>query len=145
MEEFLDHIPLTEEEALGLFSKGDYPALVKKVEIKTSKAGNRCFVADIELQDRSNGNVRTVTTWFGLPYLLKHAYESAGLSSKYESAKLSNKDLEGKRVIAKVKVQEGNAEYPQPKNVIYDFVVNAQDMVGMGVTATPDFNDEISF
>lgn len=146
MEEFLDHIPLSEEEVLGLFPKGDYPAIIEKVEVKTSQAGNRCFVGTIEIMNNSTGQTRKVTTWFGLPYLLKHAYDSAGLSSKYESAKLSNKDLEGKHVIARVKIKEGNDKYPQPKNEIYDFIVNAQNMIGMKSTEIiPDFDDKIPF
>ncbi len=144
MEEFLDHIPLTEEEALGLFVKGDYPAVFQKVEVKTSKTGNRRFVADIELQNHSNGTTRIVTTWFNLPYLLKHAYEAAGMSDKYQSDKLSTKDLEGKKVIARVKVKEGNDQYPQPKNEIYDFVVTP-GLDKTPVQNTPEFDDLIPF
>lgn len=147
MEEFLDHIPLSEEEALGLFSDGDYPAFIEKMEIKVSKAGNKCFVATITLSDPVKSQKRTITKWFGLPHILKHAYDATNQSDKYLSNKLSTKDLEGKRLIARVKVLEGNAQYPQPKNEIYDFVVNPNASQKSQVIPEPEitFNDELPF
>lgn len=144
MEEFLDHIPLSEEEALGLFAAGDYPATFEKVEIKTSKAGNRCFVATIKLSDPAKSSTHIVTTWFGLPYLIKHAYESAGLSDKYNSSKLSTSDLVGKKVMAKVKISKITEQYPVPKNEIWDFVVSP-DQHKFHLDIEPPFNESIPF
>jgi hypothetical protein len=148
MEEFLDHIPLSEEDALGLYTAGEYPAVIEKMEIKVSKAGNKTFVATIKVSNPAKFSHRTITTWFGLPYLLKHAYDATGQSEKYQSNKLSTKDLEGKKLMAKVKVSKSTPEYPQPQNVIWDFVVtpnkSQSDMVS-AATSTPDFDDQIPF
>lgn len=134
MEEFLDHVPYTEEEALGLIEPGIYPAYIEKVEIKQSNSGNRFFVATVNVTD-SNKSHKVFSVWLALKHMLKHAYDSAGLEDKFKQSKLSTKDLEGKKVMVKVKLKPGNELYPNPKNEIVDFIKPENNL----------FNDEISF
>jgi hypothetical protein len=144
MEQFLDHTPLTEEEALGLLKAGNYPCYIDKVEIKTAKNGNKHFVATILVHDIEKNDTKTMITWFFMPYILKHAYDAANLSEKYQQNKLSNKDLEGKELIAKVRIKKGNDDYPQPRNEIYDFVVNNSSSK-IEIKEEVQFNDDLPF
>lgn len=139
MEQYIDHVAMTEEEALGLLPAGEYPAVFEKIEVKQAKDGKSYFVAKVNVYDPISGIQKTITQWLVFPHLLRHAYIAAGLDHEYGQPKLSTRDLESKKVIAKIRVKQGTDEYPQPKNEIQDFLAPKNNVV------SDIFNDEIAF
>jgi len=148
-EQFLDHVPLTEEEALGLLPKGTYEGYIRKVEIKPGKKdpNARYFVASVEIFP-PNGKLVTLNTWLVLPYLLKHMYDACGKEEQYKTNRLSTKDCEGFNVSVRVGKQEGTEQYPQPKNVVQDFMKLKDKPPTLTINGKPEeefYSDEVPF
>ena len=127
-EDFLDHQPLTEEQALGLLEKGDYEAWVRIVEIKTAQSGVKYFVFTMDVYDK-NGNPHTIIDWMTLPYKIKHFYEATGMEDKYQSYKLNPADCVGKNVGVRIGIQKASEKNPRTRNQIYDYIKLKHDDV----------------
>lgn len=140
-EQFLDHTPLTEEEALGILPDGDYKGFIKKIEVRQGKKdpNKSYFVANVDVFNKKGKSV-TIVTWLALDYMVKHMYDACGIPEKYNKSRLSNKDCEGKTVTVKVKIQKGNDQYPTPKNVIFDFLPLIDEK-----NKLEEFNDDVPF
>jgi|GEM_PF-4009062 len=139
IEEFLDHNPLSEMDALGLLPDGDYKAYIKKVEIKTTGSfsknpGKKYFMATLDVYGENN-RVHTLFANCVLDYMLKHMYDASGKTEKYNEKKLSVNDCVDSMVTVKVKIREGNEKYPKPKNEIWDFLPCKDE----------DLNDQLPF
>lgn len=148
IEQFLDHTPLSEEDALGLLPNGNYEGYIRKIEIKVSgNTGKSHFVTTTEIF-KPNGDLMTINTWLALPYLLKHMYDSCGKEEQYKSNKLSPKDCEGCNVMVKIGKQDGNEKYPNAKNVIQDFMKLKDKPPTLTINGKSEedfFNDPIDF
>jgi len=134
----IDYEPLTEEEALGLLPKGEYPAIIIKAENKYGRKDPSKSYVVLTVDVKGNH----LTTWCALPYMLKHAADSTGNSEKYQSKQLNLSDFVNKKCNVKIKVQEGTEQYPTPKNVIWDFVAPKR---GDENQETIEFNDSVPF
>ncbi len=118
---YIQYDVLTEEEALGLLPKGNYPATIKFAETKiSSKDPSKSYVVlTVVVHDKRDHEFKT---WCALPYMLKHAADSTGNEEKYKTKQLKLSDFSNKKCIARVKIQEGTDKYPTTKNVIWDFL-----------------------
>lgn len=138
--DFIDHEPLTEEQALGLIPKGEtVQARVEKCEIRTDKNSKKVFVHTLGIEYK--GNYYTITQWLFMPFLVKHFYESTGQADKYQEKKLAISDHVGKTVYVKIGIKEADENY-RAKNIIYDFVKAPEKKLGDGI---PDFDDPLPF
>ncbi len=122
-EQTIKHEPLSEDDASGLLPKGDYPGIIRLIEIKSGKKdpNKKYFVATVDVWDET-GRPVSLVTWLALPALLKHMYDAAGQSDKYQNSTLSTKDCEGAKVICRIKISKPTEDYPTPQNRIWDFV-----------------------
>lgn len=125
-EEFLDHEPMSEEDALGLLQDGEYKSYIRSIDIKScgpnsKNPGKKYFMATVDITD-GNGRNHTIYANCIFDYLLKHLYDSTGNQEKYKNKRLSTKDCQDKWVISKVKFKKGDDKYPKSKNEIIDFL-----------------------
>jgi hypothetical protein len=135
----IDYEPLTEEEALGLFPKGEYEAVILESKSQSGrKDPSKSFVV-LKLEVTSDKQKKEMTVWCFMPFMLKHASEATGNTEKYQNKTLKLSDFVGKRCKVKIRVKEGNDQYPSPKNEIYDFVSTKNQSESL------PFNDEVPF
>ena len=149
IEEFLDHTPVTEDEALGIMPNGVYEGYIRKMEVKPGKKdpNQKFFVATIEVFTNT-GALKTITQYLFSDKLRKHIYDACGLEEKFKTAKLSTKDCEGKNVLVKIGRQDGNEQFPDPKNVILDFIKLKESKPVLTINGQPEeefFNDDVPF
>lgn len=117
---YIDHVPLTEEDSLGLLNKGMYMAYVRRCDIKTSKSGKDYFVFTLDVYEK-NGKPTTIIDWMALPYKLRHFYESCDMKEKYNDNKLYIEDCINKEVMVNIGLSKPTKEYPNIKNIILDY------------------------
>src|SRR5205807_8351996 len=128
---------------------GEYEAYIRKMEIKPGKKdpSKRYFVATVEVFS-PDGRLITLTTWLALKHLFKHLYDACGQEEKLKQSKLSTKDCEGHNVMVKIGRQEGNEQYPNPKNVVQDFMKLKETKTTLTINGKAEedfFNDPVPF
>lgn len=118
----IDYEPLTEEEALGLFPKGEYYATISEASSLPSRKDPSKKYVVFKLNVESEKQHKELTVWCFMPFMLRHAAYSTGNGDKYEDKSLKLSDFVGKACNVKIRVKEGDEQYPNPKNEIWDFV-----------------------
>lgn len=137
----IDYEPMSEEEALGLLPKGEYPATIMSSEKKYGKDQSKSYVV-FTVSIHGVTKNQDLTVWCFMPFMLKHAAESTGNGDKYMNKSLKLSDFLGKTCNVKVKIKPGNEDYPNPKNVIWDFVAHKPKDDKQSIL---EFNDEVPF
>lgn len=107
----------------SLMPNGEYDFEVVAVSDKPSKEGNDMITLKLNVYD-SDGNGRIIFDYLtaAMGYKLRHAADSCGLLSIYESGSLVASGFENRSGKVKIKTQKGNKDYPNPKNVVEDYV-----------------------
>ncbi|TAL08149.1 MAG: hypothetical protein EPO02_13665 [Nitrospirae bacterium] len=118
----IDYEPLTEEEALGLFPKGEYYATILEASKKPGKKDPSITYVIFKLNVESDKQHKEMTVYCFKPFMLRHAAYATDNGDKYESKTLTLSDFVGKSLNVKISVKEGDEKYPNPKNEIWDFV-----------------------
>lgn len=121
--------PKSEEQLVkeGLLPDGEYDFEVLDTDDKPSKtSGNAMFTLKQNFF-AEDGSGHIVTTYIALgsnfgERLLRHAADTCGLIDIYNSGNLTPADFRDRNGRAKIKIQEGNKEYPNPKNVVVDYI-----------------------
>jgi hypothetical protein len=113
---------MSEEEALGLLPKGEYPAVIIEAQNRVGKADPSKTYVVITVSIKSIKKEKEIEVYCTLPYMLKHAADSTGNTEKYDNRTLKLSDFVGKSCNVKVKIQEATEKFPIPKNAVWDFV-----------------------
>lgn len=110
----------------GLMSDGEYDFEVIETSDKPSKAGNAMATLKLNVfAEDGSGNHLTDYISFGSNFgerKWRRAADACGLLAEYESGKLVASDFMSKCGKVIIKTQEGNPEYPLPKNVVAEYV-----------------------
>lgn len=116
--------PVSEEQASGVWEKGEYEALVESGIEKTSKTGNPMIELELTVYG-PEGKEKKIRDWLvatdGGQAKIQRFCKSAGLWDTYQSGELSGPSCEQANVIVKLGVEDGNDQYP-PKNAIRDYM-----------------------
>ena len=129
----------------GLTPEGIYDYEIVEAEEKLSKAGNDMYVLKLYIFDQ-NGIRRPLTDYIALgsnfgERKLRHAADASGILDIYESGDLCADSFIGKCGKVVIAKQEGTVEYPNPKNVVKDYVKRE----GQPAKKAVDLKDHIPF
>lgn len=131
----------------ALLPNGEYDFEVVGVSDKKSSSGADMITLKLMIFDE-NGDNRFVYDYLteSMGWKLRHAADACGLLSHYEAGNITASSFEMATGKIKIKTQKGNKEYPNPKNVVEDYVKRENGIPH----ATPSVaavlnNDEIPF
>jgi hypothetical protein len=129
----------------GLTPEGIYDYEIVEAEEKLSKAGNDMYVLKLYIFDQ-NGIRRPLTDYIALgsnfgERKLRHAADASGILDIYESGDLCADSFIGKCGKVVITKQDGTVEYPNPKNVVKDYVKRE----GQPAKKAVDLKDHIPF
>ena len=155
----MSYTPKTEEQLAkeGLLPNGTYDIEVAETSDKPSKKGSEMITLKLNVFDRE-GAIKAVfdyivpNTNFG-ERKLRHAADCFGLLDIYNSGNLKADDFLNKTGKAEIKQQEGNSDYPLPKNVVSDYIgrsgnaqIKANERIkGKPKTTAETLSDDIPF
>ncbi len=148
----MSYTPKTEEQLAkeGLLAEGAYDFEVVETSDRQSKKGNDMYALKLHVFDE-DGTAKIIFDYIALgnnfgERKLRHAADAAGLIEIYNTGNLKPSDFMGKTGKVQIKQQEGNAEYPMPKNVVADYVKRApKETVATGAIPADVADDEIPF
>ena len=149
------YTPKTEAELAkeSLLPAGEYDATCIECIDRPSKKGNDMFTLKLQIFD-PEGGFRVVFDYivFGNPFgerKFRHAADAFGLIDVYSSGKLTAQDFVDCSCKIKLKIQDGTADFPTPKNAVEDYIsLGGDDPVFKPVatnTASKDLDDDIPF
>lgn len=128
----MSYTPKSEEQLAkeGLLPDGIYDYEVIQTDDKPSKKGNDMYTLKLLVWD-DNGDNKTVYDYIALgnnfgERKLRHAADASGLLSIYEGGNLKPADFMNTKGRVEIKMQDGTADYPLPKNVVKDYVKRPQ-------------------
>jgi hypothetical protein len=132
-----------EKERFKPLEPGVYDFECVEVKDGESKAGNPQFT--VKLKVFGANETRFIYDYLQpegkIAYKLKHFCDSVGIADKYKSGALFEIDLLHKSGKVELKIQPGNAEYPNPKNTVVDYHVETGSNL-YGEKIKQDFKDE---
>lgn len=131
----------------SLLPNGEYDFEVLQVSDKASSSGAEMITLKLNIFD-SEGNGRIIFDYLtaAMGYKLRHAANACGLLDIYESGALTAESFEGRAGKVKIKTQKGNKDYPNPKNVVDDYVKrDVQPPKETVATGALPLDDEIPF
>lgn len=136
----------------SLFPDGQYDFEVIETSGKPAKSGATMFTLKLRVIAADGGSFYvtdyiTLNSNFG-ERKLRHAADACGLIDIYTSGMLTHEDFHGRAGQVEIKTQEGNAEYPLPKNVVKDYVKLEDGAVASPKpkqTAAESISDEVPF
>jgi len=108
-------------------SEGTYDYEIIETDDKPSKkTGNEMFTFTLNVFNEE-GNPRQIKDYisFGNNFgerKFRHAADASGIINIYESGNLKHTDFLGRTGKVDMSIQEGNKDYPNPKNVVKDYV-----------------------
>lgn len=148
--------PKTEEQIAkeGLLPEAIYEAEIIESEAKTSKSGNEMIALKVKVFDEEGGqHIVFDYIVFGNNFgerKFRHAAVACNLLDKYTAGKLEADDFVNTMCRVEVKQQKGTTEYPNPKNIIFDYIERDQDLQAIKKQVAPkksdeDLNDGIPF
>lgn len=148
----MSYTPKTEEELAkeGLMPDGIYDFKVVETSDKPSKKGNDMYTLKLHVYD-TDGNARVVYDYIALgnnfgERKLRHAADACALLDIYSTGKLKPSDFKDTEGKLQIKIQDGNVDYPLPKNVVADYVKRApKESVETGALPEDVFNDDLPF
>jgi hypothetical protein len=117
--------PVSEEQAAGVWPKGEYDALVTEAVEKTSKSSNNPMIELTVLVYGPEGKEKSIRDWLvstdGGQAKIQRFCKSAGLWDMYQAGELSAEACKDVTVKVKLGADEGDDEYP-PRNNIRDYM-----------------------
>lgn len=133
----MKYTPKTEEELekekqdainASLMPNGEYDFEVLTVSDKKANSGADMITLKLGIFDE-NGDQRIVYDYLteSMGWKLRHAADSCGLLSHYDAGTLVASSFEMASGKVKLKTQKGNKDYPNPKNVVEDYVKRGDD------------------
>lgn len=150
----MSYTPKSDEQLAreGLLEDGTYQFEVAETSDKPSKKGNAMFTLKLHVFGE-DGNAHVVYDYIALgnnfgERKLRHAADACKLISIYETGNLKASDFQDKTGQVILKIAEGNADYPMPKNVVVDYVKRpADETVETGALPPPSpiGDDEVPF
>lgn len=155
----MSYTPKSEEQLAleGLLPEGDYDYEVVETSDKPSKSGNFMITLKLNVFDAEGGS--RVLTDYIVPNSnygerkLRHAADASNIIDIYDSGALVHTDFLNRTGKLKLKIQDGTAEYPMPKNSVFDYIKRedvgttsiAKESIATGAMTKNDLNDEIPF
>lgn len=116
--------PVSEEQAAGVWPKGEYDALVTEAAEKTSKKDNPMIQLTL-LVYGPDGKEKSIRDWLvstdGGQAKIQRFCKSAGLWDMYQAGELSAESCKDASVKVKLGADEGDDDYP-PRNSIRDYI-----------------------
>ncbi len=135
----------------SLLPNGEYDFEVLQSSDKPSNAGADMITLKLNVFD-SNGEGRIIFDYLteAMGWKIRHAADACGLIGSYEAGTLCASNFDFATGKVKIKTQKGNKEYPNPKNVVEDYVKRnsaAPAVANVSAQATVNVlnNDEIPF
>ena len=160
------YTPKSEEQLAkeGCQPDGIYDFEVVATDDKPSKKGNDMYTLKLLLWD-NNGDNFTLFDYIALgnnfgERKLRQAADSCGILHIYETGNMKPSDFMNTKGKVEIKTQEGNTEFPLPKNVVKDYVKRPvqeteatgaivdevkKQFPGASVKAAQDLGDDIPF
>lgn len=146
--------PKSEEQLAkeGLLEAGIYDFEVADTSDKPSKKGKAMYTLKLHVFDEE-GSAKVVWDYIALgsnfgERKLRHAADACGLIETYNTGNLKPSDFQGKAGKVEISINDGNADYPLPKNAIKDYVKRAEQesvaTVALPPVSSVD-NDDIPF
>lgn len=128
----MKYIPKSEEELekekqeainASLLANGEYDFEVITTSDKPSNSGAEMITLKLNVFDHE-GNSRTIFDYLteAMGWKIRHAADACGLLATYESGSLAASSFDFCTGKVKIKTQKGNKEYPNPKNVVEDYI-----------------------
>lgn len=124
----MSYTPKTEEQLIreGLLTDGIYDCGVSDADDAPSKKGNPMFTLKLHVFDE-DGSPRILYDYIALgnnfgERKLRHAADAFGLLDIYNTGALIASDFKNKTGKVSLKTQEGDEKYPNPKNIVHDYV-----------------------
>lgn len=129
----------TEDGGRVLLTPGEYLMTVREAEERISSKGNPMIVIELE----ADGHRGTVVRHYlvaspGSMYRVRDFCAAAGISATFQTGRLSEADIRGRRVRCKIAIEEGLDGYPDQNRVI-EFMPDPNQ-----VASSPD-DDSIPF
>lgn len=134
----------------SLLPNGEYDFEVLGYSDKKASSGADMITLKLGIFDE-NGDTRIVYDYLteSMGWKIRHAADACGLLSNYDAGTLNAESFDSATGKVKLKTQKGNKDYPNPKNVVEDYVKRdgAQPVanVPMQTMASTLNNDEIPF
>lgn len=148
----MDFAPFTEEEIekernapreAGVY---DFEC-IECVYGESKSSGNPQFTVKLKCYDR-NGSTFTVWDYLQpegkIRYKLKHFCDAVGLTKQFEKGSLAEFNLINKSGKVELKIQRGNAEFPNDKNTVSDYL-SRTNLLGESTISQDFTNDTIPF
>lgn len=146
-----NYTPKSEEQLAreGLMPDGIYDFEVVETRDKPSKAGNPMFTLKLHVFD-SAGSTNVIYDYIVLgnnfgERKLRHAADACGIIDIYETGKMNESDFQGKCGKVEIKTQNGNDDFPLPKNVVRDYVKREPGQVDKPKAVDAIADDEVPF
>lgn len=146
----MSYTPKSEEQLIkeGLLADNVYDCTVIETSDAPSKKGNAMFTLKLHVFD-DEGRPQVLTDYIALgsnfgERKLRHAADSFGIINIYDSGNLCPKDFLDKSGKVSIKTQEGTTEYPNPKNVVHDYI-KRESVEVTPIAKTATINDEVPF
>lgn len=125
---------------------------VAETDGKPSSKGNPMITLKLHVFD-DEGNARIVMDYISLnsnfgERKFRHAADACGILEIYNTGSLTHTDFKGKTGKVSIKTQEGTKEYPNPKNVVHDYIKREEQPSSAQVattTANVLEDDEVPF
>lgn len=148
----MSYTPKTEDQLAkeGLLSDSEYDFEVADTSDKPSKKGNDMYTLKLNVFN-TDGEAKTVYDYIALgnnfgERKLRHAADACGLLEIYGTGNLKPSDFMGKTGKVLIKIQEGNVDFPMPKNVVVDYVKRGEpETMATGALPSEVVDDDIPF
>lgn len=132
----------------SLYENGEYDFEVLDTSDKASSSGADMITLKLNVFD-NEGRGKIIFDYLteSMGWKLRHAADACGLLNEYEQGNLAAHDFASRTGKVKIKTQKGNKDYPNPKNVVEDYVKRgeqAMPVVAMSPSTALN-NDEIPF
>lgn len=134
----------------ALLPNGEYDFEVLQTSDKKSNAGADMITLKLQVFD-NEGSGRIIFDYLteAMGWKIRHAADACGLLATYEAGSLSASSFDFATGRVKIKTQKGNKEYPNPKNVVEDYIKRDSESpianVPTQTVAAVLNNDEILF
>jgi hypothetical protein len=130
--------PVSEEQAAGVWPKGEYDALVTEAVEKTSKKDNPMIELTLTVYG-PEGKEKSIRDWLvatdGGQAKIQRFCKSAGIWDLYQAGEISAESCKDANVVVKLGADDGDDEYP-PRNNIRDYMPKSLAPKGVTQKAT---------
>ncbi len=149
----MSYTPKSDEQLAreGLLPDAIYDYEVVDTSDKPSKKGSDMYTLKLHVFSGIGDGAHTIYDYIALgnnfgERKLRHAADASNLLAIYETGKLKPSDFMGTTGKVQIKTQDGNADYPIPKNAVADYVKRApKETVATGALPEDVLNDDVPF